>query len=59
MDAQCKECGQTFDLTNEEEANEWFNGHDCEENQLEVRDVFQIDQDRMMTKAADAEMGDY
>ena len=24
-----------------------------------VRDVFQIDQDRMMTMAADAEMGDY
>ena len=24
-----------------------------------VRDVFQIDQDRMMTQAADAEMGDY
>lgn len=30
MDAKCKECGQMFDLTDEEEANEWFNGHDCE-----------------------------
>ena len=27
----CFECGREFDLFNEEEANEYINGHDCEE----------------------------
>jgi hypothetical protein len=31
MDAKCVECGRMFDLTDEEDANEYFNGHDCEE----------------------------
>jgi len=26
----CFECGREFDLFNEEEANEYINGHDCE-----------------------------
>jgi hypothetical protein len=26
----CFECGREFDLFNEEEANEFINGHDCE-----------------------------
>ena len=26
----CLECLRLFDLLNEEEANEWFYGHDCE-----------------------------
>lgn len=33
MTATCQECGQTFDLLNEEEANEFHYGHDCEEEQ--------------------------
>lgn len=30
MKTTCKECGRGFDLWNEEEAGEWFFGHDCE-----------------------------
>ena len=26
----CAECGQNFDLMNEDQAAEWFYGHDCE-----------------------------
>jgi endogenous inhibitor of DNA gyrase (YacG/DUF329 family) len=29
-EAKCPECGRVFDLTDETDANEWFNGHDCE-----------------------------
>jgi hypothetical protein len=29
--ARCGECGRQFDLLNEDDANEWFAGHDCEE----------------------------
>lgn len=28
--AKCKECGRTFDLWNDDEAGEWYFGHDCE-----------------------------
>jgi hypothetical protein len=28
--ARCGECGRVFDLFNENDANEWFYGHDCE-----------------------------
>lgn len=27
---KCVECGREFDLTNEQDADEWYNGHDCE-----------------------------
>lgn len=27
---QCEECNRSFDLTDENDANEWFYGHDCE-----------------------------
>ena len=27
---QCRECGRVFDLTDEDDAAEWFYGHDCE-----------------------------
>lgn len=27
----CYECGRKFDLTGEDDADEWYNGHDCEE----------------------------
>ena len=27
---RCSECGRVFDLTNENDANEWSFGHDCE-----------------------------
>jgi hypothetical protein len=30
MKARCKECGRTFDLSDEDQAEEWFYGHDCE-----------------------------
>jgi hypothetical protein len=26
----CKECNRRFDLFNEDEAAEWYFGHDCE-----------------------------
>lgn len=29
--ARCPECGRVFDLTNEADADEFYNGHDCEE----------------------------
>jgi hypothetical protein len=28
--ATCPECGRTFDLLIEAEANDWFYGHDCD-----------------------------
>ena len=28
--ATCVECGQVFDLTEEDSASEFFDGHDCE-----------------------------
>jgi hypothetical protein len=28
--AHCPECEREFDLTNEDEANEFYFGHDCE-----------------------------
>ena len=28
--AVCVECQRVFDLLNEEQASEWYNGHDCE-----------------------------
>jgi hypothetical protein len=29
--ARCVECGRVFHLLDEDEANEWFYGHDCED----------------------------
>lgn len=29
---KCQECGRKFDMTNEDDANEFFHGHDCEES---------------------------
>jgi len=26
----CVECGRVFDLLDEEDASEWYEGHDCE-----------------------------
>lgn len=28
----CSECDRTFDLTNDEQAQEWYYGHDCGES---------------------------
>ena len=28
--AKCVECSRVFDLMSEEEAGEWYYGHDCE-----------------------------
>jgi len=28
--ATCPECGRIFDLSDEEDAGEWYYGHDCE-----------------------------
>ena len=30
--AKCVECGRVFDLLDDEEASEYYNGHDCEES---------------------------
>lgn len=30
MKAVCPECDRVFDLLDQEDANEWFYGHDCE-----------------------------
>ena len=30
MNVTCPECERVFDLTDEDDANEWFYGHDCE-----------------------------
>lgn len=32
---QCPECSRVFDLLNDDDTNEWFYGHDCEENPIE------------------------
>jgi len=31
MKAECPDCGRIFDLLDEEEAAEFYYGHDCEE----------------------------
>lgn len=31
MVAKCEECGRKFDLTIEDQASEYYYGHDCEE----------------------------
>lgn len=31
MTARCEECGRAFDLDDEEQAKEFYYGHDCEE----------------------------
>jgi hypothetical protein len=31
-DRLCHDCGRTFDLFDEGDADEWYFGHDCEEN---------------------------
>ena len=28
----CPECGRIFDLLDEDDSDEWFTGHDCEDN---------------------------
>lgn len=30
--AKCVECGRRFDLSDEEQAEEYYYGHDCEEH---------------------------
>ena len=30
LKAKCVECDRVFDLTDENDANEWHYGHDCE-----------------------------
>lgn len=31
LTVRCPECHRTFDLLDETQADEWYNGHDCEE----------------------------
>jgi len=31
MKAKCVECGRVFDLLDEDDANEYYYGHDCQE----------------------------
>lgn len=30
LQQECEECGRVFDLTDEDDANEFYYGHDCE-----------------------------
>lgn len=30
MKRRCPECDRVFDMADEADADEWFNGHDCE-----------------------------
>lgn len=30
---KCPECGRIFDLSDEDDASEYFDGHDCEEGE--------------------------
>lgn len=30
--AKCGECGRVFDLLDDDDANEYYSGHDCEES---------------------------
>jgi hypothetical protein len=30
LTVMCPECGRIFDLMDEDDANEWYSGHDCE-----------------------------
>lgn len=30
MKRKCPECGRVFDLSDEDDADEFYNGHDCE-----------------------------
>lgn len=30
MKRKCRECGRVFDLMDEDDADEFYNGHDCE-----------------------------
>jgi len=30
LNVKCYECDRRFDLTDENEADEWLHGHDCE-----------------------------
>ena len=35
----CRECGRTFDLTDDSDAEEWAYGHDCEVMEGEAASV--------------------
>jgi DNA polymerase III psi subunit len=37
--AKCVECDRVFDLRDEDEANEWFYGHDCEQHEWKCTQV--------------------
>ena len=30
LEAECEECGRVFDLLDEDDAGEYYYGHDCE-----------------------------
>jgi DNA-directed RNA polymerase subunit RPC12/RpoP len=32
MKTKCVECGRIFDLLDEDDAGEWYYGHDCEDD---------------------------
>lgn len=36
----CGECGRTFDLTDDTDADEWAHGHDCEVMEGEAAESF-------------------
>ena len=32
VEMMCPECGRIFDLADPDDANEWYNGHDCSDD---------------------------
>ncbi len=36
FDETCIECGRVFDLLDETDANEWYYGHDCPEEEVQA-----------------------
>ena len=40
MNAVCVECSRRFDLSDETQADEWYNGHDCEEDTTDAGAMF-------------------
>jgi hypothetical protein len=45
MIVYCAECGQKFDLTNKQDAEDWYYGHDCDYSAAEsaAEDVTTMD----------------
>jgi len=38
----CKECGRVFDLSDVNQANEWYYGHDCEDPEYSMEKAYDL-----------------